>query len=1425
MAPSEARRVSYVIPSPLSPPPYLSLPSPTHARNGSPHPILLKSSHQPPSAPTTPQPTPTPINNPFFNSTNPSSSSSSIRPAPPPASHPQHSLGIPALALDCSTQLAGNSGPQGILYTGGRDGLVAGWELGVNMKRRGKGRRYGYEDGGRRGWVRWNELGGGDDDDDEEDYDQEEEDERDREEEEYERGAGAGAAEETKRIPYEERWEVDLEQEGRTNGFEAAKPPAATFRQCVQYHTDWVNDLVLCNLNQTLISASSDRTIRAWNPHSTEGSMSPTVIGHHTDYVRCLAYSREQQFVASGGFDRQIKLWDINHPTTTSTPLLTLNHAEVTKEKSSIYSLATCPSGNVVAAGSPERVIRVWDPRAGGRRICKLVGHTDNIRALLVSEDGKFMLSGSSDATIKLWSLSAQRVLHTFNHHSDSVWSLFSNHPNFERFYSGDRSGNIAVVDMERCSDVSEGECVLLGREGGDPDEAEIGGNPLATRGSVGINKIVAMDDAYVWTSTSSSSVNVWKDVGRRTRRIPGFRPTPHFDDEFRDEDDDELYSRSPLLGPSSDLSPSPTPEPSTTATTSSFPKRLSLDLQPSSLAPTRSRDSHSVAFAPHSPPSNPNFTIPLPETYIPSILKRGRKDRVDSLQGSVVSSVEPTDQQPPPPSSPPPKPALDGVPYDSLINLGSPDSPYGFSGRRPGPDADIATIYSAASVLSVPHLHRTADHSRNAVAPPPPGSGLTTSNGSSLRPTPTIGGSSALPGQEPALASSAMSTRFAEEELVKEAKRDFEERDLVADAFPLWTAPVGTIEGKHGLVRSLMLNDRQHVVTCDTAGVIAVWNILTCHCVGLISSTSVLEAHSSGSSSSSLNGSSTPALTPREALELVKERIEGEAVTPTWCSVDTRIGGLTVHLEEGRCFDAEIHLDELEDVVGGPFKEDQKVSVGKLILANLFSGFVKAELRRQRSSSSTPSASVPVSPTSSTGITRHPAPTFIPLHDSLDSSTKFKPPTSSSDIPSTPGGIMVLATPAMTPALAPEADDFFSLDRSSGGMVSPRQNNGHPHSLHPIPGSPMQPTPGTEGTLSKPTSPSEQPSGGGRDYFSLRGDRSRTTSGRRAATLTGAEPLTTTTAVEETPFSPGGGDPPATPGGTFMGKFKGFGKGKKAPVGGVATPAPVVEVSEEESQRLADEAQFGALPPRDLYQRRVLSHLLTPPLKPPSANDAPPLPTFSDPAIFVDEESRDAGAWAVIYRGATSSTGEDVEALEMALPVWVLEFLLSGRAALKDPVKMSFVLEPWKGEGWETMEEMPSGNSRLTAARSLRVRKICSYISDRLHLVPPRSRAVSLSPTPVGTPHPSSANLQGLASAASSAGFAFSRIPPPPRTSADGDFIDPTRKPEEIIELVCNGMVLPVKMTLGAVRAFVFRGGGDIVIGYRLRKMEEYED
>lgn len=48
------------------------------------------------------------------------------------------------------------------------------------------------------------------------------------------------------------------------------------------------------------------------------------------------------------------------------------------------------------ASGSPERVVRLWDPRSG-KRTSKLVGHTDNIRAIVLSDDGKYVRSSASN--------------------------------------------------------------------------------------------------------------------------------------------------------------------------------------------------------------------------------------------------------------------------------------------------------------------------------------------------------------------------------------------------------------------------------------------------------------------------------------------------------------------------------------------------------------------------------------------------------------------------------------------------------------------------------------------------------------------------------------------------------------------------------------------------------------------------------------------------------------------------------------------------------------------------------------------------------------------------------------------------------------------------------------------------------------------
>ena len=78
------------------------------------------------------------------------------------------------------------------------------------------------------------------------------------------------------------------------------------------------------------------------------------------------------------------------------------------------------------------------------------------------------------------------------------MWSLHSTHPSLKIFYSGDKSGVVCKVDVEDCSEVADGVCVVLARE-----SSEDGGE--------GINKIVTADNGLLWTASGSSNISRWR--------------------------------------------------------------------------------------------------------------------------------------------------------------------------------------------------------------------------------------------------------------------------------------------------------------------------------------------------------------------------------------------------------------------------------------------------------------------------------------------------------------------------------------------------------------------------------------------------------------------------------------------------------------------------------------------------------------------------------------------------------------------------------------------------------------------------------------------------------------------------------------------------------------------------------------------------
>ncbi|KZT30117.1 WD40 repeat-like protein [Neolentinus lepideus HHB14362 ss-1] len=1264
MAPPPRRRVSYVIPPPAGPVPRLQLPNHGISQHGTTGPALI------PAQPTAVD----------------TDTRSSKRPQ-----HPRHRLGVVALALDTSTQLVGRSTPEGILYTGGRDGLVISWELGVPMKKRA--RKYGVtRDEQRSSTARWEMLTGWADDIIEEEEEGEEVI-RDgdvlgdvKESGAWRRKRPRGRDDE---IPYEEQWEMD------TDAVESGK--STQFRQAAQAHSDWVNDILLCNYNQTVLSASSDGTVKAWSPHNPQ-NLEPVIVGTHVDYVRCLALCREQNWVASGSFDRTIKLWDLTRSSDTSNPdpLITFNPPDSSGPKSSIYALAADPFGHAIASGSPERVVRMWDPRSG-RRIAKLVGHTDNIRAILISEDSRYLLTGSADASIKLWSLSSQRCLHTFTHHTDSVWSLFSSHPSLEIFYSGDRSGLVCRVDVEDCADVSEGECTVLCQDLSEhcPSTSE------------GINKIAVMDDNLLWTAACNSGIKRWRIPPRRAVRASVIGMVE------ADNPGATEYSASPVL--------------------------------------SRKRNSYDVE-RPRSPLRSLN-PFEFNSQLSPSIKAQHRTSLSPSLQGSITSVFEQKDQHD--------ADTLFGIPFESLVRLTSandPFTPYASFGR--GKDPEVATLYSATSVLSVPHLsHRSPLQSTFPLQQPPALSNA------------------------PIHRSDTMNSRFVDEAVqpVNTARADYEEREVAADAVPLVKTPDHVIEGDHGLVRSITLNDRIHALTVDTAGEVAVWDIVRGTCLGKYTPEDVSAASFRGSTAGGSDRQEEKERSPREALESVRERIEGEAVVTAWSSVDTNTGVLTVHLSD-KCFEAEIYADEAGYPPEKHFSDELRLNIGKWILRNLFLGFIREEQRAasRRGRDEHDHAH-------HRSLHRGAAPTHIELngHSPLAIRSRTNSDASTTSARS-PFSNAVLASPGMLPAISPNVP----TSARSSPLLTPMIQL-HPiakdSGLSPIPQSPAvasnDATPMPRSKAGVPVGIATAPPTSSRDgdYFSLR-SRQNSVSGARPPTPDdfsgwGNPKTSVDPAIPATPSTPSAGG--------LMGKLRHFGKSAKRAneTGSIATPGGSTVTSEVPRTPAED----GTTPGPGISKSPIQS-LLSNPITPPTSAEGPHLSLAPNTSLVIAEEA--ASGWKTLYKGSVASTGNDMKALEEAMPFWLLEYLLANRVTPIPVSKVSFILLPYPARGPDE-ERLPellnTAQSKLTASRFLRVRKLTYHVQDKLDRLSGNSTYTTpRSSFDSGRPRDATAHSR-------------------PRA-------------EEHYEILCNDLVLPLDMTLAAVRQYVWRQSVELVMYYRRR-------
>jgi small GTP-binding protein len=164
-----------------------------------------------------------------------------------------------------------------------------------------------------------------------------------------------------------------------------------------------------------------------------------------------------------------------------------------------VNSVAISSDDKFIVSSSSDNTVRIWEVETG-ECLKVLEGHSTLVSRVVISSDDKLIVSSSNDETVRIWEVETGECLKVLEGHSDIIWGLAISSDN-KFIVSGSNDKTVRIWEVET------GECLKV----------------LEGHSKYAIGVAISSDDKFIVSGSDDKTVRIWEvETGKCLKVLEG---------------------------------------------------------------------------------------------------------------------------------------------------------------------------------------------------------------------------------------------------------------------------------------------------------------------------------------------------------------------------------------------------------------------------------------------------------------------------------------------------------------------------------------------------------------------------------------------------------------------------------------------------------------------------------------------------------------------------------------------------------------------------------------------------------------------------------------------------------------------------------------------------------------------------------------